>query len=208
MGLDKPGVVFIKTEKKLMTVPVVLAIAGVVSIFLSIWGGGIKAKEVEIPPASSRARNIIGVIGLVFIGISIWLSTPGKPASQNIAVTPSLVPELPASTITPNPTATSSAEAVISRNKVSEWSFGETTINNVVYCLNESERLIARTIPFEQGDTIPVGVLLTASFHAEGGVDWKQFPLLPICFNDGWGLFESVGEFEAVTAGSYRLIIP
>lgn len=77
-----------------MTVPVVFAIAGVIALLLGALGGGIKAKEIEIPPAPPRARILITVAGFIFIGISIWLSTPTSTSSQ-VALTE-----------TPSPTAT------------------------------------------------------------------------------------------------------
>lgn len=82
-----------------MTVPVVFAIAGVVALFLSIWGG-IKAKEIVIPPPPPKARVIVGLLGFVFIGVSIWLSIPNIDSSQpvlfetptSLAATPTSIP--------------------------------------------------------------------------------------------------------------------
>jgi len=59
-----------------MTVPVVLAIAGVVSLLVGVLGGGIKAKEIEIPTVPPIARVISSVLGLILIGFAIWLSFP------------------------------------------------------------------------------------------------------------------------------------
>ena len=56
------------------TVPVVLSIAGVAALFLSFWGG-IKIQQMEIPPAPPKVRFIVGVIGAVFIGYSMWQSS-------------------------------------------------------------------------------------------------------------------------------------
>jgi hypothetical protein len=88
-----------------MSVPVVFAVAGIVALFLSVWGGGIKAKEVEIPQSSSMARLIVGVVGLILIGISIWLilPTPLNNVSQPLPTVPILdTPTAPLRT--PNPT--------------------------------------------------------------------------------------------------------
>lgn len=56
------------------SVAVVFAIAGIVALFLSIIGGGIKVKEVEIPHSPPKSRVIVGTVGVIFIGISLWLS--------------------------------------------------------------------------------------------------------------------------------------
>lgn len=88
-----------------MTVPVVLAIAGVIGLFLGIWGGGIKAKEVEVPPASPSVRLIVGIIGFVFLGTSIWLSAPSSTNSQLMEPTKQIsTPEAVATANTPIPT--------------------------------------------------------------------------------------------------------
>lgn len=58
-----------------MTVSVVFAIAGVIALLFGIVGGGIKAKEVEIPFLNSTARIITVVVGLVLIGITVWLES-------------------------------------------------------------------------------------------------------------------------------------
>jgi hypothetical protein len=92
-----------------MTVPVVLAIAGVVTLFLGVWGGGIKAKEIEIPPAAPKARLIAGIIGLIFIGISIRLSLPTSNDGQQASpATPTTV-TVTGTTITATPLLSSTS---------------------------------------------------------------------------------------------------
>jgi len=196
-----------------MTVSVVLAIAGVIALFLSIWGGGIKAKEIEIPPTPRKARTTVGFVGIIFIGISIWLSTTNTISSssenmtQNISPTNVVSPTI-SPTIIPSPTAINGTEAIISRSKVDEWSLGETNMETVTSCLNETEKIPAPFISFEKGDTIPRGVLLATGFWIDGGVHWNELPVRPICIYDDWGLFESLDEFQAVSPGSYRQIVP
>lgn len=59
-----------------MTVPVVLAIAGVIALLVGVLGGGIKAKELEIPSVSPNIRIIASVIGLILVSVAVWLSLP------------------------------------------------------------------------------------------------------------------------------------
>lgn len=184
-----------------MTVPVVLAIAGVVALFLGIWGGGIKAKEIEIPPAPPKARLIVGIVGFVFIGISIWLSIPN---ASNLQTPPF---ENPTSAI-PSPTAINGAEANISRSQIDKWTLGETTEANVYICLDENSKMSAPEIYFNKGEIVPKGVLLATGFWGDGGAHWNQMPVKPICVYNDWGLFESTSEFQSIGSGGYRRIVP
>jgi 3-keto-disaccharide hydrolase len=56
-----------------MTVSVVFAIAGVIALLFGIVGGGIKAKEIEVPLLPIWARITTIVIGIVLIGATFWL---------------------------------------------------------------------------------------------------------------------------------------
>ncbi len=64
-----------------MTVEVVLAIAGVVALLTGILGGGIKAKEVEIPSIRTSIRVASTVVGVILIALSIW--KPGNVSPSN-----------------------------------------------------------------------------------------------------------------------------
>src|SRR5215211_3551970 len=54
-------------------VPVVFAIAGVVFLFLGVLGGGIEVNKIKIPPVPPIVRIMVGTVGVVLIGVSIWL---------------------------------------------------------------------------------------------------------------------------------------
>jgi len=56
-----------------MTVSVVFAIAGVVALLFGVIGGGIKAKELEVPRLPIVVRIITILAGLILIGTTIWL---------------------------------------------------------------------------------------------------------------------------------------
>jgi hypothetical protein len=92
-----------------MSVPIILAMAGVIALLIGVLGGGIKAKEVEIPWISPRGRVVSFVAGLGLIGIAIWLSlgpvatnSPGmaqqtaqqETAVLTLTVSPSQTPEM------------------------------------------------------------------------------------------------------------------
>lgn len=73
-----------------MEVPVVFAIAGVVALLVSVLGGGIKIKEVEIPSMPPIARIVVGIVGLGLISASVWLSsfTPNNEQQTTVAGVP------------------------------------------------------------------------------------------------------------------------
>lgn len=57
-----------------MNLPVVIAITGGVALLVGLFGGGVKAKEVVVPRLSTLPRIFSSLIGLILIGIAIWLS--------------------------------------------------------------------------------------------------------------------------------------
>lgn len=74
-----------------MTVETVLAIAGCISLFVGIFGGGIEIKEIKIPPIPTWARIVFSFIGFFFVFVAIFLIKPDiiqdlpstQKASQN-----------------------------------------------------------------------------------------------------------------------------
>lgn len=101
------------------SVAVVFAIAGIVALFLGILGGGIKVKEVEIPHSPPKSRVIVGTVGVIFIGISLWLSlaaptinAPQPSGTATFSITQTSFPSTPTlvtSTETPLPSPTLTA---------------------------------------------------------------------------------------------------
>ncbi len=80
-----------------ISLQIVLAIAGCISLLTGLFGGGVKAKEVAIPKLSFSARFFSSLIGVALIGTAIWLPTTGP------------LPEPTASpSVEPEPTATKS----------------------------------------------------------------------------------------------------
>lgn len=77
-----------------MTVPVVLAIAGVIILLVGVLGGGIKAKEIEIPTVPTIGRILMSICGLILIAISIWLS--GVVIQEDVPEMPTAVPSIEA----------------------------------------------------------------------------------------------------------------
>jgi hypothetical protein len=58
-----------------VTVAVVFAIAGTVALLIGIFGGGIKAKEIEIPQLSANARLVATIVGIILIALA-YLQSP------------------------------------------------------------------------------------------------------------------------------------
>ena len=65
-----------------MTIQVVLAIAGCFALLVGIFGGGVQAKEVTVPKISTLTRITSSIIGVILIGIAIWLYTSNSFTSQ------------------------------------------------------------------------------------------------------------------------------
>ena len=119
-----------------MTVSVVFAIAGVVALLFGIIGGGIKAKEIEVPLLPIRARIITVIIGLILLGATLWLEndkkmqvvpientsqvTSAPPTPQQTSVsTPTLTPTqtlTSTQTLTPTQTPTDTATSTPEKN--------------------------------------------------------------------------------------------
>jgi hypothetical protein len=85
------------------TLQIVLAIAGCIALLVGLFGGGVKAKEIEVPKISPVSRISSILIGIVMIGAATWLSFPSFLPSPDL--TPKSIKdptsELPTSTPVP-----------------------------------------------------------------------------------------------------------
>lgn len=67
----------------------VIATIGGIALLIGIFGGGVKAKEVEIPLIPPFIRILSAITGIVLLGITIWLSigssTPTIPPTNVLA---------------------------------------------------------------------------------------------------------------------------
>ena len=114
-----------------MDLPTVLAITGGIALLVGLFGGGIKAKEIEVPKIPVRPRIISSLVGLMLIGVAISLQdspgltppptatpdNPPEPAPSQIIPTTVLPdhtptdvptytpPQAPTDTAIPSPTA-------------------------------------------------------------------------------------------------------
>lgn len=84
-----------------ITLPIILAIAGSIALLTGLFGGGVKAKEIEVPTLARGPRILSSLIGIGLIGIAIWLSSPNTP------------PETPSFTATPVPTTESTSMQIL-----------------------------------------------------------------------------------------------
>ena len=80
-----------------MTLPNVLAIAGSIALLIGLFGGGVKAKEIEVPKISIGTRIFSSLVGMALIGIAIKLPNPPlvpePPTSMPVSATePVLTP--------------------------------------------------------------------------------------------------------------------
>lgn len=52
-----------------MTLPVVFSIAGCFALLIGLFGGGVKAKEIEIPIISTSIRIASSIVGWFLLGL-------------------------------------------------------------------------------------------------------------------------------------------
>gem|GEM_PF-6555128 len=86
-----------------LTLQIVLAIAGCVALLAGLFGGGIKAKELEVPRISASARLFSSLVGMLLIGVAIQLPSLAPQAPEP---TPTPIPSVPQSITSVLPTAT------------------------------------------------------------------------------------------------------
>ena len=88
-----------------MTLPIVLAVAGSIALLIGLFGGGVKAKEIEVPKLSVWPRILSSIIGTVLIGIAIKLPNPPQstepstlmvlPATEFVSAQPPTIASAP-----------------------------------------------------------------------------------------------------------------
>ncbi len=105
-----------------MTVSVVFAIAGVLALLFGVIGGGIKAKEIEIPQLPATVRVVIIIAGLLLIGATIWLENNKAPIAATESTQPAAlalpletkeITETKAVTSTPEPAQPTALPSII-----------------------------------------------------------------------------------------------
>jgi hypothetical protein len=101
-----------------MTLQLVLATAGSIALLVGLFGGGVKAKEIEVPKINVWPRILSSLIGIMLIGVAIKLPNPASPSavptpmpnlpteSASLHEQISLAPPLPTNTPPSTPTAT------------------------------------------------------------------------------------------------------
>jgi len=105
-------------KEKKMTLQLVLAIAGSIALLVGLFGGGVKAKEIEVPKINVWPRILSSLVGIILIGIAIRLPNPSS-SPEPLTSTPippiepsstqgqiNFVPSVPTNTLTDTQTAT------------------------------------------------------------------------------------------------------
>ena len=86
-----------------MTLPLVLTVAGCIALLVGLLGGGVKAKEIEVPRITVVPRIFSSVIGiaLIWAGTRLFL----LPDNSSLGPTETITSEIPvAALIPPDPT--------------------------------------------------------------------------------------------------------
>src|ERR1700690_4561742 len=89
-----------------MTLPIILAAAGCLALLAGLFGGGFKAKEVEVPKITLLPRIFSSLIGLVLVGAAIlaYFYVPSA-TPQGGPTVPPITPPVPTTTPIPDPEA-------------------------------------------------------------------------------------------------------
>jgi len=147
-----------------LTLQTILAIAGCIALLTGLFGGGVKAKEIEVPKISSLARIISGLIGIALIGIAIRLPyQPQQDEQSTYAPTPlptaTYIPADPPTNVPAKPPTNTPTEIVL----VSTATFTptDTPVPTPAYILQET-----LSIPAD-------GSSVTSSTILENGVFYK-----------------------------------
>lgn len=84
-----------------MTLPIVLTIAGCIALLVGLFGGGVKAKEIEVPKISVLSRIFSSLVGVALI----WAGTQLPSLPDSLTPTETVTPILPTATSFPSSTA-------------------------------------------------------------------------------------------------------
>jgi len=78
-----------------LTLQIILAIAGCIALLIGLFGGGVKAKEIEIPKMRAGSRILSSLVGITLIGTAILY--PWPPQTAEPSTTTPVLREEPAS---------------------------------------------------------------------------------------------------------------
>lgn len=117
-----------------LNLQIVLAITGCIALLIGLFGGGVKAKEIEVPKIRVGARILSSLVGIALIGIAIRLPNPIQQAEST--PTPTEVPAPPPFEETPTqkyPTTGSPTEAPTEPPNPPETAFPATDVPNRLF---------------------------------------------------------------------------
>ena len=148
-------------------VPVVLAIVGGVALLLGVLGGGIEAEKIKIPSLPLIVRIIAGTIGVILIGVSIWLysSTAIKGQQTTVAAVPAtgLEAELAKANIV-------LSEVPDKSSQVSQWLLSDPQYQTM------AQSILSALAGKRVRDPIPLDVITSKYRVALGGTEGTNFP--------------------------------
>ena len=163
-----------------ITMQIVLAITGCIALLIGLFGGGVKAKEVEIPKIRVGPRILSSLVGVALIGTAIKLPNLMQQPEQSTATPvpatdakPTQVQIIPASATSSviNPTNTSIPkfgwsvyfEIVL---KEGYWKPGTNSYELLAYCPDvESLGDIDKRIEFSVDQNTPLFPNKVVEFH-------------------------------------------
>jgi hypothetical protein len=140
-----------------------------------------------------------------FPTVTRTIAPPSPIPSSTPTETPTPSPQ--PSSVPPTPNSRSCPDTV-SREVVEPWRSGE--VDNADIVDEHIDEFNARRRMggnYDQGDTIPAGVVIAMSFN-EAGVLWSDYPLIPVVYYRNWGLFETTDEFITPWEGACISISP
>jgi regulation of enolase protein 1 (concanavalin A-like superfamily) len=147
-----------------LTLQIVLAIAGSVALLIGLFGGGVKAKEIEVPKISVGPRILSSLVGIALIAMAIRLPYFAPPAES----TPIPMEDPAPSTVEefPPPTSPTSHPTDPSIDAPNMWTATQTPADTPIFTPNATEEPAPEVIPF--GSLGNPG-LLNAAFGWQAG---------------------------------------
>lgn len=154
------------------------------------------ATDTQLPTATSTDTAIPPT------NTSIPPTVTNTPSS-----TPTLLPP------TPTPTRVPYAERLcpfaIKQSLLDSWKMGVADVPTVQSYIEQFDSgRPGNGGAFEVNTTIPAGVVVATNFDEADANGWLNYPVEMIVRSGSWGLFQTVGEYQAPNAGACRIIVP
>jgi hypothetical protein len=150
---------------------IVLAIAGSIALLIGLFGGGVKAKEIEIPKIRVWPRILSGMVGVALIGTAIRLPSmapaPEQPTTMLPPVEAPTPTEVPTDTPTDTPsnTPTNTPTDTLTATPTDRPTAKSTPVPIILIIRADNDYWFDTGIDVKPGQTIEISVSGEINFH-------------------------------------------